>query len=57
MKSPAMVDLRVSHWVLMLFFPLLVSAWSRMSSCTRLAVWIISATMAMSLCFLMVSWC
>ena len=55
MKSPAMVDLLVSHSVLMLLFPLLVSAWSKMSSCTRLAVWIISATMATSLCWVMVS--
>ena len=50
-RLPANVDFLASQFELTLGLPLLVWAWSRMSSWSRLAVWIISLTSATCLCF------
>ena len=48
---PANVDFLASQVEFTLGLPRLVRAWSRMSSWSRLAVWIISLTSATCLCF------
>ena len=50
-RLPANVAFLASQFELTLGLPLLVWAWSRMSSWSRLAVWIISLTSATCLCF------